>query len=65
MATKRVAKNQLASAIVDIHDMTANMYGCQPCPKCGSMYRCMFNDKPGVIQCDQCGHNEVAVVKEF
>ena len=46
------------SAIVDTDSPTANMYGCEPCPKCGSKYRCVFQDKPKVIQCDDCGHQE-------
>ena len=41
---------------------TANMYGCEPCPKCGSKYRCVFNEKPNLIQCDDCGENEMATV---
>lgn len=37
---------------------TANIYGFEPCPKCGNVCRCAFNDKPGVIQCDGCGFEE-------
>ena len=48
------------SNIVDTNSPTANMYGCEPCPKCKSRYRCMFQDKPNLIQCDDCGHNEMA-----
>lgn len=48
------------SNVVDANSKTANMYGCEPCPKCKSRFRYMFNDKPGIIQCDDCGHNEEA-----
>jgi hypothetical protein len=27
------------SNLLDINSPTANMYGCQPCPKCKSQYR--------------------------
>ena len=53
------------SAVVDVCDMMANMYGCRPCPMCGDVYRCMFNDKPGIIQCQHCGYEEEAVIKEM
>ncbi len=40
-----------------------NMYGCPPCPKCGSKYR--FPGTVGEVQrgikdmvCDDCGHRE-------
>jgi predicted RNA-binding Zn-ribbon protein involved in translation (DUF1610 family) len=46
------------SAIQDVESPTANMYGFEPCPKCGGKYRCEFQNKPGIIQCDDCGHNE-------
>lgn len=36
-----------------------NMYGCQPCPECGSAYRCVFAKTPKQIDCDDCGHVEV------
>jgi hypothetical protein len=53
------------SSIVDIYSETANMYGCEPCPKCNSRFRCMFNDKPDIIQCDDCGYNEKGTVKSI
>lgn len=52
------------SNVRDINSPTANMYGFEPCPKCGSKYRCAFNDQPGVVQCDGCGFGETYVVKE-
>lgn len=39
---------------------TANMYGCEPCPKCGSKYRCVFAKTPDRIDCDDCGYVEKA-----
>lgn len=35
-----------------------NMYGCTPCPKCGSVYRVPYNRHPHgrVIDCDDCGY---------
>ena len=35
-----------------------NMYGFQPCPKCGERYRYEFGNCPGVIECDDCGFKE-------
>jgi hypothetical protein len=33
-----------------------NMYGCLPCPKCGSVYRYPFNENgKNAIVCDDCG----------
>jgi hypothetical protein len=46
------------STVVDPESPTANMYGCEPCPRCGSEYRCIFKNKPDLIQCDDCGYNE-------
>ena len=42
----------------------ANMYGFVPCPKCGSAFRCAFNNKPGVVQCDECGFEEPCTPEE-
>jgi len=36
----------------------SNMYGFITCPKCGSKYRCAFVNKPGIVQCDDCGFEE-------
>lgn len=40
-----------------------NMYGCLPCPKCGSVYRAGYEErptkgKPRQIECDDCGFAE-------
>ena len=47
------------SSVVDFYSPTANMYGCEPCPQCGRKYRCVFNEKPDTIQCDDCGYQEL------
>lgn len=54
-----------SSNIVDLSCLTegSNMYGCQPCPKCGSKYRVMYNDAEGLIRCDDCGFNEPGIEK--
>jgi ribosomal protein S27E len=38
--------------------LLVNMYDCTVCPKCGSTYRCVFNNEPDTVQCDDCGHKE-------
>ena len=47
-----------ANSECDLNAPNANMYGCQPCPKCGSKFRCRFNNAPQIISCDDCGHEE-------
>lgn len=39
-----------------------NMYGCLPCPKCGSVYR--FPTQDGRIVCDECGRTRNAIRTE-
>lgn len=48
------------SGVVDWEDPQANMYGCLPCPKCGSEYRASYDNGPdaGMICCDDCGFKE-------
>jgi hypothetical protein len=46
------------SNVIDFYSDTANMYGIEPCPKCGSEFRCMYNQRPNDIQCDGCGYSE-------
>lgn len=46
------------SNIVDLNSPTANMYGCEPCPRCGSEYRCIFAATRNQITCD-CGFVEL------
>lgn len=48
----------MPSNVVDCNSPTANMYGCEPCPQCGSRYRCVFQATPDVINCDDCGYKE-------
>ena len=36
-------------------DPAENMYGCKPCPKCGSPYR-HAEDKAVIVCCDDCGY---------
>lgn len=51
---------------VDWESPTANMYGCEPCPKCGSEFRASYRTsrlakvlKHPVIECN-CGFVEKA-----
>ena len=52
------------SNVVDPNCLTegSNMYGCQPCPKCKGVYRVMYSGNGGMIECDDCGFKEKAVV---
>ncbi len=52
------------SNVFDLGSETANMYGFEPCPKCKSRFRCSFNNKPGIIQCDDCGYDEPGIFPE-
>lgn len=52
---------------VDFDSATANMYGCEPCPKCGSKHRAAYTGSKAAkrwgratIECDDCGHVEPA-----
>lgn len=38
--------------VIDESNPMANMYGCLPCPKCGSRYR--WPDQQNVLRCDDC-----------
>ena len=51
---------------LDTSNPDANMYGCLPCPKCGSEYRCPFlnGEDAGMIVCDDCGHREAYKERE-
>ncbi len=50
------------SSVVGLGVEGANMYGCQPCPKCSSKYRFQLARKSSHIQCDDCGLEEVVTV---
>lgn len=48
-----------------------NMYGCTPCPKCGSKFRVTYKTSKlaqytgnPMIECDDCGLAEFAVTKD-
>ena len=48
--------------IIDEGSPTANMYGCQPCPKCEGKYRFPLRiDGVVKIQCDDCGYTAQCV----
>jgi hypothetical protein len=47
------------SGLIDYGSPTANMYGCEPCPKCGAEYRAPYGSETATtIECDDCGHVE-------
>jgi len=50
------------SNVIDYTHREANMYGCQPRPKCGSRYRVPYCNPDGSIRidCDKCGFSEPA-----
>lgn len=50
--------------VVDFRSDTANMYGCEPCPKCKSKFRCVFGATPEQIDCDDCGYAEPIAKRE-
>jgi hypothetical protein len=52
------------SYILDFNSPTANMFGCEPCPKCGSKYRFQLAAKPEFIQCDDCGFEQRAAQEQ-
>ena len=47
---------KIPSGFVNTSAPNANMYGCQPCPKCRSEYRFPMTDH--TVQCDDCGFSE-------
>ena len=51
----------MPSNVVSFDSYTANMYGCEPCPKCGSKFRYVMADTPKQIDCDDCGFKERVV----
>ncbi len=48
----------MPSNVISYDSYTANMYGCEPCPKCKSKFRCVFAATPKQIDCDDCGFIE-------
>jgi len=57
-----MSESKVPSNVVDLDCALpgANMYGCQPCPKCGQPFRYQTNDGPA-IHCDDCGFEEDGV----
>jgi YspA, cpYpsA-related SLOG family len=53
------------TGLVDINSSTANMYGCQPCPRCGSTKRCVFCAEREHITCDDCQFMEPITQEVF
>jgi hypothetical protein len=46
-------------AIVDVGSPTANMYGCEPCPKCGGKFRAPYKRGDDLsVECDDCDFKE-------
>lgn len=43
------------SNVVDVTDPARNLFGCSPCPECGSEFR---EPREGVIHCYDCGERE-------
>lgn len=52
---------EMAMAVIDLDNPDANMFGCLPCPKCGSERRSPYA-RTGVlrIECECCGFTEPA-----
>jgi len=56
-----MTKNTVPSNHLNYELKSANMYGCQPCPKCSSKMRWVQNDPISkLILCDDCGFSEEA-----
>lgn len=53
--------SEVKSSLVDLDNPNANMYGCQPCPKCKSCYR--YERSDGIIECGDCDYEEKAIHK--
>ena len=51
-------KNGDRSSVADVTSVTANIYGCEPCPQCESKFRVVYNDDPDNIHCEDCGWDE-------
>lgn len=49
---------------ITTRDPANNMYGCPPCPQCGSAYRAPYGSvtaKVLSVECDDCGYKEPGV----
>lgn len=61
MRSTKLEQYKVPSGMVDLSDETANMYGCQPCPKCNQTHRFVLSNDPNTVVCDDCGFTEKAV----
>lgn len=56
------------SNLLSINQKGGNMFGCQPCPKCGSKYRYPMRrdakQDTGLICCDDCGYREAWIEED-
>jgi predicted RNA-binding Zn-ribbon protein involved in translation (DUF1610 family) len=53
------------SDVIRYNEVNANMYGCQPCPMCGSRYRASYiREGKRRIECDDCGYKQWANEEE-
>lgn len=50
------------TGVIDISDARANMYGCLPCPECGSLFR--WPNRQMIIFCDNCNYVENGEIKD-
>lgn len=53
------------SGLVDINHTTANMYGCQPCPRCKDPHRYVHCDLRHHVTCDACKFTEAITRENF
>lgn len=53
------------SGFINYASPTANLHGCEPCPKCKGKFRAPFH-RGGklVVECDDCGHKEAGVASD-
>mgnify|MGYP001564858060 CR=1 FL=1 len=62
-AQRRPLRNGLRSDVISWHHVDNNIYGCSPCPWCGSVFRASYYYGPVTwIDCDDCGYCEQAHV---
>lgn len=59
--SRSVLKHSDMVTTIDESSATANMYGCEPCPQCGSRYR--WCSQVLEVTCDDCGLVQKAVEK--
>lgn len=55
---------EIPSNRIDYEHPKSNMYGCQPCPQCGSKYRVVMAAAPDTIDCDDCGLKQLTEENE-